>query len=78
SAVGSPRLIKSASIKSGAVVVDAGTTSENGVIVGDVEELARERQDITITPIRGGVGPLTYTVLFDHLIEACLKQAGKL
>lgn len=78
SAVGAPSLIKSASIKPGAVVVDAGTTSEDGVIVGDVETSARERQDITITPIRGGVGPLTYTVLFDHLIEACLKQAGKL
>lgn len=77
-AAGVPRLVKSEQIKSGAVVVDAGTTSENGAIVGDVEESVRERSDVTITPIKGGVGPLTYTVLFDHLIEACLRKAGKL
>ncbi|MGB4762308.1 MAG: bifunctional 5,10-methylenetetrahydrofolate dehydrogenase/5,10-methenyltetrahydrofolate cyclohydrolase [Candidatus Saccharimonas sp.] len=78
SAAGVPRLVKSEQIKTGAVVVDAGTTSENGVIVGDVEESVRDRSDVTITPIKGGVGPLTYTVLFDHLIEACLRLVGKL
>lgn len=78
SAVGAARLIKDDQIRSGAVVVDAGTSSENGVIVGDVEESVRDRRDVTITPIKGGVGPLTYTVLFDHLIEACLRRAGKL
>lgn len=77
-ATGVPRLIRSEQIKEGAVVVDAGTASENGVIVGDLDPSVRERTDLTITPVRGGVGPLTYTVLFDHLIEACLKQAGKL
>ena len=62
----------------GAIVVDAGTASEKGKIVGDVAEDVRERKDLTITPKKGGVGPLTYTVLFDHLIEACLKKAGML
>lgn len=78
SAAGVPRLVKDEQVQSGAVVVDAGTSSENGVIVGDVEESVRERRDVTITPVKGGVGPLTYTVLFDHLIEACLRKAGKL
>ena len=77
-AAGVPRLIKSEDVKLKAVVVDAATTSENGVIVGDVDESVRARDDITITPIRGGVGPLTYTVLFDHLIEACFRKVGKL
>ncbi len=78
SATGVPRLIKSGQVKQGAVVVDAGTASENGAIVGDVDPEVRKRHDVTITPVKGGVGPLTYTVLFDHLIEACLRQAGKL
>lgn len=77
-ATGVPRLIKSEHVKQGAVVVDAGTASESGQIVGDVDPMVRERSDLTITPAKGGVGPLTYTVLFDHLIEACLRRAGKL
>lgn len=77
-ATGTPGAVKSVDVKPDAVVVDAGTASEKGVIVGDVEPALRERSDLTITPLRGGVGPLTYTVLFDHLIEACLRQAGKL
>ncbi len=77
-ATGVPHLIRSDWVKSGAVVVDAGTASEGGTVVGDVDESVRERNDITITPVKGGVGPLTYTVLFDHLIEACLHRAGQL
>lgn len=77
-ATGAPRLITADDVKQKAVVVDAGTASEGGFIVGDVDESVRERKDVTITPVKGGVGPLTYTVLFDHLIEACLRQAGQL
>lgn len=76
SAVGVPRLIKSADVKRGATVIDAGTTSENGAVVGDVADDVRERGDITITPVKGGVGPLTIALLFDHLIQACLKQTS--
>lgn len=74
SATGEPRLIKSDWIQKGTVVVDAGTTSENGQLVGDVEESARQRDDIKITPIRGGVGPLTIAVLFDHLLRAAANS----
>ena len=76
SAAGVPRLVLSEDIQPGAVVVDAGTTSENGTLVGDVDATAQERQDITITPLKGGVGPMTIAVLFDHVIQACQKQAG--
>lgn len=69
-AVGKPRLIDSASVKAGAVIVDAATSSEDGKIVGDVTEAVREREDITITPEKGGVGPLTVTALFDNVITA--------
>ncbi len=77
-ATGVPRLIKSDDLKPGAAIVDAGTASESGQIVGDLSPEVRQRDDLTITPTKGGVGPLTYTVLFDHLIEACLHRAGKL
>ena len=76
SAAGVPRLVSSEDIQPGAVVIDAGTTSENGTLVGDVDVAAQERQDITITPLKGGVGPMTIAVLFDHVIQACQKQAG--
>ena len=69
-ATGVPGLITSQMIQPGAVVVDAGTASENGKLVGDVAEDVRERTDLTITPVRGGVGPLTVTALFDNLILA--------
>lgn len=70
SATGVPGLITSAMVKGGAVIVDAGTASEQGKIVGDVAADVRERDDITITPEKGGVGPLTVAALFDNVIQA--------
>lgn len=70
SATGVPGLIASSMIAPGKVVVDAGTAVENGVLVGDVAADVRERQDLTITPLRGGVGPLTIAALFDSVITA--------
>lgn len=75
SATGVPGLIKSDMVKNGAVIVDAGTASENGKIVGDVSEEVRARKDLTITPIKGGVGPLTVAALFDNVIQAARKVA---
>ncbi|MBR3323047.1 bifunctional 5,10-methylenetetrahydrofolate dehydrogenase/5,10-methenyltetrahydrofolate cyclohydrolase [Candidatus Saccharibacteria bacterium] len=69
-ATGVPGLITSEMVKEGAVVVDAGTASEKGVIVGDVAEEVRERDDLTITPKIGGVGPLTVAMLFENVIRA--------
>lgn len=74
SAAGSPRIISSEVVKEGAVVVDAGTTTENGVLVGDVDDAVRERADVMMTPKKGGVGPLTVALLLDHLIQACLTR----
>lgn len=77
SATGVPGLIKSQMTKTKTVVVDAGTASENGKIVGDVSEEVRQRNDVTITPKKGGVGPLTVSALFDNVITACLKIANQ-
>lgn len=77
SATGVPGLIKSQMIKTKAVVIDAGTASENGKIVGDVSEEVRQCNDVIITPKKGGVGPLTVSALFDNVITACLKIANQ-
>ena len=69
-ATGVPGLITAAMISPGKAVVDAGTASENGVIVGDLAADVRERQDLIITPEKGGVGPLTIAALFDNVITA--------
>jgi methylenetetrahydrofolate dehydrogenase (NADP+)/methenyltetrahydrofolate cyclohydrolase len=73
-ATGVPGLIKASMIKNGAVVVDAGTASEQGSITGDLASDVRERDDLTITPEKGGVGPLTVTALFDNVIQAAQKS----
>lgn len=69
-AAGVPSLITSELVKEGAVVIDAGTASEHGKIVGDVAPDVRERTDVSITPEKGGVGPLTVAALFDNVIRA--------
>jgi len=69
-ATGVARLITSEVVPIGATVVDAGTASENGVIVGDVDPAVRARDDLNITPEKGGVGPLTIAALFDNVIRA--------
>ena len=71
SATGVPHLIKDEMVKTGAVLVDAGTASEGGVLVGDIDDKIRERTDLTaITPKIGGVGPLTVTTLFEPVLMA--------
>lgn len=77
SATGVPHLVKDEMVKVGAVVVDAGTASEDGVLIGDVDEEVRGRDDLTaITPKVGGVGPLTVTALFEHVLIAA-KQSQR-
>lgn len=70
SATGSAGLITSEMLRPDTVVVDAGTASEGGKILGDVAADVRERHDLTITPEKGGVGPLTICALFDNVIRA--------
>jgi len=75
-ATGVPRLITTDMIPIGACVVDAGTASEDGLIVGDLDPAVRQRDDLVITPEKGGVGPLTITALFDNVIQAALAVAN--
>lgn len=74
-ATGQPGLISSSMLARGAAVVDASTASEDGVIRGDVAADVRERDDLTITPEKGGVGPLTVAALFDNVILSARRRA---
>ena len=70
-ATGAPGLITNSMVKPGAVIIDAGTASEDGVLKGDLADEVRNRTDLTaITPQKGGVGPLTVTCLFEHVLQA--------
>ncbi|MBI1857344.1 bifunctional 5,10-methylenetetrahydrofolate dehydrogenase/5,10-methenyltetrahydrofolate cyclohydrolase [Candidatus Saccharibacteria bacterium] len=69
-ATGSPAILYSKMIKQGAVVVDAGVASEEGRTVGDLADDVYDRDDLTITPQKGGVGPLTVCALFENVIRA--------
>lgn len=74
-ATGSPAIIYADMLKPGAVVVDAGTASENGKTVGDLASDVYERDDLTLTPTKGGVGPLTVCALFENVIRAARLRA---
>ena len=73
-ATGVPGLILDDYVKPGACLVDAGTASEKGIIKGDLSAEVHARTDLSaITPTIGGVGPLTVTCLFDHVIQSASK-----
>ena len=70
-ATGVPELVNNTMVKPGACIVDAGTASEDGVLKGDLAPEVRDRDDLSaLTPTIGGVGPLTVTCLFDHVIQS--------
>lgn len=74
-ATGVPHLVKGDWLKSGAVVVDVGITRrDDGKLVGDVEfDAARERASL-ITPVPGGVGPMTVATLMQNTVTAACMQ----
>ena len=76
-ATGSPAILFSDMIKPGAVVVDAGVAGEEGKTVGDLSPEVYERDDLVLTPTKGGVGPLTVCALFENVIRAARRKAKK-
>ena len=73
-AVGKAGLIKGEWIKDGAVVIDVGINRVADKIVGDVEFEEAQKHASYITPVPGGVGPLTVTMLMRNLVEAAKSQ----
>lgn len=75
-AVGKPGLITAEHVKNGAVVVDVGTTRVNGKLTGDVLFEEVKQKAAAITPVPGGVGPMTRAMLLENTLEAYKKRNG--
>ena len=73
-AAGHPGLVTGAMLKPGAVVIDVGINVVDGRIVGDVDFQSAEAVAAAITPVPGGVGPLTSALLLSHLMRAAQRQ----
>ncbi|MBA4370083.1 MAG: bifunctional methylenetetrahydrofolate dehydrogenase/methenyltetrahydrofolate cyclohydrolase FolD [Coriobacteriaceae bacterium] len=76
-AIGRPEMVKGDWIGEGAVVIDVGINrTEDGRLVGDVEfETAKERAS-AITPVPGGVGPMTIAMLLENTVKSAARSAG--
>jgi methylenetetrahydrofolate dehydrogenase (NADP+) / methenyltetrahydrofolate cyclohydrolase len=75
-AVGQPKLVGPAHVKPGAAVIDVGTNRTEAGLVGDVDfEAVRDRAGL-ITPVPGGVGPMTIASLMANTLRAARLQAG--
>lgn len=73
-AAGSPELVKGEWVKEGSVVVDVGFNWVDGKTLGDVEFGPAEERAAYITPVPGGVGPLTVAILLQNTVEATKWQ----
>jgi len=74
-AIGKANFVTGAMLKPGAVVVDVGINVVEGKLVGDVEFASASEVASAITPVPGGVGPLTNAILLTHLVRAARNQA---
>jgi methylenetetrahydrofolate dehydrogenase (NADP+)/methenyltetrahydrofolate cyclohydrolase len=75
-AAGHPGLVTGDMLKPGAVVVDVGINVVDGKLVGDVDFESARKVASAITPVPGGVGPLTNALLLSHLVRAAEARAG--
>ena len=76
-AAGVPGLITGEMLKPGAAVVDVGINVVDDGIVGDVDFASARRVVGAISPVPGGVGPLTNAILMQHLLDAARGQAAR-
>ncbi|MBL1071454.1 bifunctional methylenetetrahydrofolate dehydrogenase/methenyltetrahydrofolate cyclohydrolase [Lactobacillus kitasatonis] len=77
SATGEPCLIKADMVKDGVIVVDVGINRVNGKLVGDVDFDAVKEKASYITPVPGGVGPLTVQFLMEAVVNLTRRQNGR-
>ena len=76
-AAGHPNLITKDMVKEGAVVIDVGINKENDSLVGDVSFDEVSKKASLITPVPGGVGPMTIASLLKNVVKAYKFQNGK-
>jgi methylenetetrahydrofolate dehydrogenase (NADP+)/methenyltetrahydrofolate cyclohydrolase len=75
-AVGKPRFITAEMVKEGAVVIDVGINRVGGALVGDVDFEKVKEKASAITPVPGGVGPMTVALLMKNTLSLALAQSG--
>jgi len=75
-AVGKPKLITADMVKMGAVVIDVGINRLDDKLVGDVDYESVSEVAAAITPVPGGIGPLTIAMLLRNTLTACQQQAA--
>ena len=75
-ATGVPGLITPDMVQPKVVIVDAGVATDKNGLVGDVDPAVRDLPDVTITPEKGGVGPLTVCALFDNVIRSAQRSVN--
>ena len=76
-AVGKPRVLTAGMVKKGAIVIDVGINREGEKLVGDVDFGPVSKKASFITPVPGGVGPMTRAMLARNTIYCYLKRHGK-
>ena len=77
-AVGIPEFVKGDMIRPGAVVIDVGINRVGERLVGDVDYEAASRVASAITPVPGGVGPMTIAMLLQNTVTSAKLAAGQL
>ncbi len=76
SAVGKPKFVTGEMVKEGAVVIDVGINRVHGTIVGDVDYYEVSEKAARLTPVPGGVGPMTIACLMENILECYKIQRG--
>ena len=74
SAVGKPNFIKEDMVKDGSIVIDVGISRVNGKVVGDVDYDNVSKKTSFITPVPGGVGPMTIAMVLENILEGVKKN----
>jgi methylenetetrahydrofolate dehydrogenase (NADP+)/methenyltetrahydrofolate cyclohydrolase len=75
-AVGRPRLVTADMVKPGAIVIDVGTNRTDDGLAGDVDFDAVREKAAAITPVPGGVGPMTIAMLLSNTVQAARGQTA--
>lgn len=74
SGIGKPHFVKGEMLKDNVVIIDAGTSESAGKLVGDVDPESVENKASYLTPVPGGVGPVTIAMLLKNLVALAAKK----